>query len=112
MVQQVIVVSNEEAIDEATGAAFCKSLFGDDTIWIQTSYNNNIRKRFAGIGMTYSAEHDAFIFPKPYGSWVFCEQSLDWVAPVPNPNDGKRYRWDEETVSWVERVIPSTEPQE
>lgn len=109
IVTQVIVVANEEVPDEATGAAFCKSLFGEDSIWVQTSYNNNIRKRFAGIGMTYSQEHDAFIPPKPYPSWVFNTESLNWEAPVPKPDDGKRYRWNEETVSWIEVVKPIDE---
>lgn len=106
IVTQVIVVANEEVPDEATGVAFCKSLFGEDSIWVQTSYNNNIRKRFAGIGMTYDAERDAFIAPKPFQSWVLDEQELAWIAPIPKPDDGKRYKWDEETISWVERVLP------
>lgn len=62
-VTQVIVVNNEEVPDESTGIAFCKSLFGQDTEWVQTSYNGNFRGRFAGVGMTYSAELDEFIYP-------------------------------------------------
>lgn len=108
IVTQVIVVANEEVPDEATGVAFCKSLFGDDSIWVQTSYNNNIRKRFAGIGMTFDAERDAFIPPKPFPSWVLDEQELVWIAPVPKPDDGKRYKWDEETLTWVEVIKPQT----
>jgi hypothetical protein len=37
-----------------------------------------------------------------YASWVFDEQSCLFRPPVPYPGDGKRYRWDEEIVSWVE----------
>lgn len=60
VVTQVIVVDNNEAPDEATGIAFCKSLFGDDTEWVQTSYNNNFRGIFAGIGITYDPIADIF----------------------------------------------------
>ena len=107
IVTQVIVVANEEALDEATGVSFCKSLFGDDSVWVQTSYNNNIRKRFAGIGMTYDSERDAFITPQPYPSWLLNEETVDWEAPVAKPDDGKRYEWNEETVSWIEVVKPT-----
>lgn len=62
IVEQVIVVNNEEVPDEATGVVFCKSLFGDDTDWVQTSYNGKIRGRFAGVGMTYDPIQDEFIF--------------------------------------------------
>jgi hypothetical protein len=64
VVTQVIVVNNEEAPDEATGIAFCKSLFGESTEWVQTSYNGNIRKNFAGINFTYDSVRDVFISPK------------------------------------------------
>lgn len=60
IVTQVIVVNNEEVPDEATGIAFCKSLFGEDTEWKQTSYNNNFRGTFAGVGMTYDPVEDIF----------------------------------------------------
>jgi hypothetical protein len=63
-VTQVIVVNNEEVPDEATGIAFCKSLYGEDTEWIQTSYNANFRGRFAGLGMIYDPELDEFLSPQ------------------------------------------------
>jgi hypothetical protein len=63
-VTQVIVVNNEEVPDEATGVAFCKSLFGEDTEWVQTSYNNNFRGTFAGVGMIYDPELDEFRSPQ------------------------------------------------
>jgi hypothetical protein len=71
VVLQVITVSNNELIDldgkesEAKGIAFCQSLFGPDTRWVQTSYNANFRKNYAAIGGTYSSEYDAFVPPKP-----------------------------------------------
>lgn len=105
-VQQVIVVNNAELLDEngveqeSKGQEFCRSLMGGT--WVQTSYNGKFRKNFAGIGYTYDSVRDAFIPPKPYQSWVLEEQACVWVAPVSAPEDGKPYRWDEGSVSWVE----------
>ena len=107
LVTEVIVVHNNELLDngvesEAKGIAFCQSLFGGN--WKQTSYNGNMRKNFAGIGYTYDSGLDAFISPKPYNSWVLNTITCVWEAPVPMPSDGKVYRWDEPTTSWVEVV--------
>ena len=77
----------------------------------RTSYNGNIRKNFASIGYFYDAQRDAFIPPKPFASWVLDETTCLWAAPTPMPTDGKMYRWDEDTVNWVE-VIPEPVPQE
>lgn len=60
IVEEVLVVNNEEVPDEATGIAFCKSLFGENTEWVQTSYNNNFRAAFASVGMTYDPIEDMF----------------------------------------------------
>ena len=67
----------------------------------RTSYNNNIRKNYAGIGYTYDTARDAFITPKPYPSWVLDEATCLWGAPVAYPSAGGPWRWDEATVSWV-----------
>ena len=105
-VTQVIVVHNNELIDgdgkesEAKGVAFCQSLFGGN--WIQTSYNRNFRKNFAGAGYLYDASRDAFIAPQPFTSWVLDETTCIWNAPVAYPQDGKRYGWDEPTMTWLE----------
>ena len=110
VVVQVIVVGNADTADangvekEHIGAAFCERLLGG--VWKQTSYNGNMRKRYAGIGYTYDADRDAFIAPKPFPSWTLNNTTVDWEAPVARPNDDKMYRWDEETLSWVE--IPGT----
>lgn len=82
-VTQVIVVHNNELLDngvesEAKGIAFCKSLFGEDIRWVQTSYNGNIRKNYAGIGYTYDELRDAFIPPKPEGNWILDEDTCQW----------------------------------
>ena len=68
----------------------------------RTSYNGNIRKNYAGIGMTYDAERDAFIPAKPFESWILNEDTCNWEAPVAYPTDDKSYRWDESTTSWIE----------
>jgi hypothetical protein len=102
---QVIVVHNNELIDngvesEAKGIAFCQSLF-PDTTWIQTSYNGNFRKNYAGIGYSYDLIRDAFIPQKPYASFVLNEDTCLWEPPVPYPTDGERYTWNEEELEWV-----------
>jgi hypothetical protein len=70
--------------------------------WIKTSYNGNIRFNYAGIGYSYDEARDAFIAPKPFESWVLDEDTCRWEAPVPYPNDGKMYRWDETNQEWIE----------
>lgn len=109
IVEQVIVVHNNELLDEngieqeQNGIDFCVNLLGGR--WIQTSYNSNFRKQYAGVGYTYNADKDIFIAPSPFASWVLNEDN-DWVAPVARP-DG-RYKWDETTLNWVEFTLPTT----
>ena len=73
------------------GAVSCK----------RTSYNNNIRHNYAGIGYTYDTARDAFIAPQPYASWVLDEATCRWEAPVAMPSAGGPWTWDEGTESWV-----------
>jgi len=68
--------------------------------WIKTSYNNNIRGVFAGVGYAYTSDEDRFVTPQPYPSWT--RNGSYWEAPTPMPTDGKSYKWDEDTTSWVE----------
>ena len=68
----------------------------------RTSYNGNYRKNYAGVGMIFDAERDAFYFPQPYLSWILNEESCQWEAPIPHPDDEKRYEWNEENQSWDE----------
>lgn len=104
-VLRVIVVNNTELLDdqgveqEAKGAEFCRSLFGGT--WLQTSYNANMRKNYAGVGFTYDSDRDAFIPPQPYASWVLNEDTCRWDPPAPMPDDGNLYSWDESTQTWV-----------
>jgi hypothetical protein len=108
VVTQVVVVDNKDTADasgvekEHIGAAFLESVLGGT--WKQTSYNGNIRKNYAGIGYTYDADIDAFVAPKPYPSWVL-DESAQWQAPVPMPDDGEMYSWDEDTQSWVPNPV-------
>lgn len=95
-----IIVADQEFID--SGAV------GDPSSWVQTSYNGNIRKLFAGIGYIYHEELDAFLPPKPHASWILDRDNATWKTPIPYPTDGKFYLWDEPTVSWLEsqHVLP------
>ena len=68
----------------------------------RTSYNKNIRKNYVGIGMIYDETRDAFYWPQPYSSWILNETTCIWEAPVPYPNDGKIYQWNETTQEWIE----------
>jgi len=102
IVKQVIVVSNDIATTEEKGIEFLKNLYGQTFNWVQTSYNANIRKNYAGIGYTYDESRDAFIQPKPFPSWTLNEDTCRWEAPIAYPNDGKIYEWNEETTSWEE----------
>jgi hypothetical protein len=68
--------------------------------WVKTSYNATIRKNFAGIGYTYDEALDAFVPPKPFDSWILDEETARWSAPVPYPEDGAVYVWNESTLSW------------
>ena len=109
IVTQVIVVSNDDTSDingvetESIGIAFCQKLVGADTNWKQTSYNNNLRVRYAGIGYIYNEELDAFVPPKPYASWTLNNATADWVSPLGDAPaltaeetaDGSYYDWDE-----------------
>lgn len=67
---------------------------------VRTSYNGNIRARFAGIGYTYDEQRDVFIAPRPFPSWVLNDETTIWEAPVPLPSDDCLYSWNEETQSW------------
>ena len=106
LVTQVIVVDNSDILDEsnneseALGIKICQDLLGGT--WVQTSYNGNIRKNYAGIGYTYDSSRDAFIEPIPYSSWALNETTCKYEAPIAYPSDGKHYGWNEATTSWVE----------
>jgi hypothetical protein len=109
VVTRVIVVSNDDCAggdypdSDAPGATFCHNLLGGT--WKQTSYNNNFRKRYAGIGYTFRADLDAFVAPQPYPSWTLNEETADWEAPVARPAEGM-WTWDEANQEWDEVTLP------
>jgi hypothetical protein len=70
---------------------------------VRTSYNNNIRKQYAGIGFTYDEVADVFVAPQPFPSWSL-DLNHDWQAPEPKPEGD--YTWDESTLAWVELLPP------
>jgi hypothetical protein len=74
--------------------------------WIETFVDGSHRKNHAGPGWTYDQNRNAFIGPKPFNSWILNENTCKWEAPIPYPNDGKFYSWDESTLNWVEIVYP------
>lgn len=108
------IVTQVISIDQAT---LNEGHWGDPATWVQTSYNTHggvhygpdgkpdggiaLRKNYAGIGYTYDPVLDAFIPPKPYPSWVLNTETGLWQAPIPYPDDGRTYYWDEATQSWV-----------
>lgn len=71
-----------------------------DEVFVQTSYNNNIRKQYAGIGYTYDAVNDVFIALQPFASWSL-DENFDWQPPTPMPK-GFGFYWDEDSLSWIE----------
>ena len=113
-VTEIVVINNDVIIDEngdeqeSLGINFLKSLYGNDTVWVQTSYNNNIRQWYAEIGGSYDSSADKFVGVKPYESWVFDNTLWGWKAPVDIPDDltdeelgnGVYYNWNESTTSW------------
>ena len=129
IVTQVIVVGNDDCTDangnevESIGIAFCQKLLGAETNWKQTSYNNNIRVRYAGIGYSYNAKLDAFVPPQPFAFWTLNNKTADWVSPLgaaPELTEEEVearsfYRWDEEahqednTTGWVLETSPAPE---
>ena len=130
-VMRVIVISNNDIIgpdgteNEEVGIAFCRELCGADTNWKQTSYNGNIRGRYAGRGMFYNETLDAFIAEKPYASWVLDSTTKDWISPLgaePERSEDmitakQYYEWDEDayqadtsdpkTTGWVLKTEPT-----
>ncbi len=110
IVTRVIVAEQDFINSGAVGAS---------SNWVQTSYNTKggvhygdvsgsyapdggvaLRKNYAGIGFTYDEARDAFIPPKDFPSWTLNEDTCRWEAPVAYPDDGKHYKWKEETTSW------------
>jgi len=96
---------------ESLGVEFLRTLYKEPNAnWKQTSYNTKggvhklggtpFRQNFAGIGMTYDEDRDAFIPKKPFNSWILNENTCLWESPVAYPNDGQQYNWNEQNQTW------------
>jgi hypothetical protein len=105
-VTNVIVIPN----DQEHRAKEYFSEIGLTGNYVQTSYNANVRTRFAGVGDTYNARKDRFEPPKPMPSWKWDEPLYAWKTPVDQPTDGKVYEWNEATLAWEEE--PNSEPEQ
>lgn len=107
IVVQVIVIHNSDIQNlnfpesEKVGQDYIKSI-GLEGTWIQTSYNKQFRKNYAGINYTYDDSRDAFIPPKPYPSWILNNESAQWVPPKPYPINLEFFHWDENIKNWRE----------
>ena len=110
IVEKVISINNSVITDsngveqEQLGIDFINKLYNTNDVWKQTSYNNNIRKNYAGIGYTYDSQRDAFIPSKPYNSWLLNEDTCLWNAPVAKPTteleENQYYSWNEDIINW------------
>lgn len=94
---RVLVVDNSE---EHRGQEFLAEDLGLGGFFVQTSYNNNFRKQFAGIGFTYDETADVFVAPQPFESWTL-DNNHDWQPPTPQP-DGENWLWNEQLAEWQE----------
>jgi len=115
IVEQVISINNSVITDndgieqEKLGVDFINKLYNTRDVWKQTSYNNNIRKNFAGIGYQYDQTRDAFVPPKPFNSWILNEDTCLWNAPVNMPTaeleENKYYSWNESIINWEIKTL-------
>jgi hypothetical protein len=99
---RVLVVSND---DEHRGQELLAEDLDLGGFWVQTSYNHNFRKQYAGIGYTYNEAADVFVTPSPFDSWTL-DENHDWQPPTPRPDTGS-WSWDENGQEWVE--IPAAD---
>lgn len=104
VVLRVLVVGNDQ---EHRGQEFLADDLALGGTWVQTSYNGNMRKNYAGVGFTFDRVRDAFYAPKPYASWTLDEETCVWNAPTPMPVvEGKMFIWVEADLNWQEVVAP------
>lgn len=96
IVIRILVVPDEQ---EHRGQEFLANDLNLGGTWIQCSYNNKIRKQYPGPEFSYDPIADVFIRPRPYDSWLL-DENYDWQAPIPYPNDGQQYIWNESILNW------------
>lgn len=97
IVLRVLVVPDEQ---EHRAQEYLANELGLGGVWLQCSYNNKIRKRYPGPGYSYDRINDVFLEPKPYEGWILDEE-FNWKPPIPYPNDGNLYDWDERSKNWI-----------
>jgi hypothetical protein len=100
VVTEVIVGIDETELIEGKDP---ETWYGDfrGQVCKRTSYNNKIRKNYAGIGFSYDKARDAFIPPKPFDSWLLDEDTCQWLPPTAYPDDNLTYYWNEESLDWI-----------
>ena len=109
VVIRTLIVHNNELLDkngyerEENGVKFLKKIYGDNTVWVQTSYNNSFRRKFATSGWSYNYEKDVFVEPQPFPSWSLNLETLIWEPPIPMPEftDDTFYWWSETNMKWM-----------
>ena len=105
IVTEIIVVNNDVLLtannteSELKGKQFLNATFGSAT-WVQSSINSSFRKNHATVGSTYDQQKDAFIYPKPFDSWTLNLTTCRWESPIPRPDDGNEYTWNENDQTW------------
>tara|TARA_R110000803_G_scaffold59082_2_gene117415 strand:+ start:359 stop:805 length:447 start_codon:yes stop_codon:yes gene_type:complete len=108
VVKRVVVVANDyvSSDEHEDGETWCINFFGGGA-WKQTSYNNNFRKQYAGIGFVYNESKNKFLSPQPFASWSI-DSNDNWQSPVTYPNgDQSAYiiGWDEDNLRWLASKI-------
>ena len=103
VVEVITGVDETETVNGITGTAGWEQFYETQRPGLtcrRTSYNGNIRKNYAGIGYLFDAARDAFIPPQPFPSWTLNDDTCLWEPPVPYPDAGPDYTWNENTQSW------------
>ena len=104
-----VIVAEQEYIDTLNGE------------WVQTSYNTRegvhigggtpFRGNFAGTGMIWDADKDAFYFIAPHDNWVLNETTWVFEPPVAKPTSSPSgyWAWDQDSNAWVDTPDPQAE---
>lgn len=117
-IDTILTMTPEGVETEQVGINYLKNLTGHET-WVQCSFNTHggqhsegktpLRKNYPCNGFTYDSEKDAFVPPKQerFPSWVLNTETCLWEPPVPKPSpvdERMKYGWNEETLSWTQRL--------
>tara|TARA_R110000824_G_scaffold82439_1_gene206664 strand:- start:283 stop:660 length:378 start_codon:yes stop_codon:yes gene_type:complete len=110
IVEKVEVVNNDIATTEQAGINFLNNLYGTKDVYKQVSYNTKagvhllggtpFRLNYPSLGWVYLQSIDGFIEPQPYNSWTLNESTGLYDSPIPIPDDGNMYNWNETNQTW------------